>query len=176
MRRLKSKAKSMTDVPQTREAMIETMRQLGSANRMLADICAAADEEARAIAAKRDAETAPLKEQIKNLQAGIQAYAEAHRDELTEGGKVKSHNFGVGVVSWRARPPSVRITGADTVIAACFKLGLVRFLRTKTEINKAAMQEEADVAKLLPGVSIASEGEDFGVEILELGNSDARAA
>ena len=49
---------------------------------------------------------------IETLQAGIQTYCEAHRDELTSGGKTKTANLVTGEVSWRQRPPSVSIRSA----------------------------------------------------------------
>lgn len=46
-------------------------------------------------------------------------------------------------------------------------LGLQRFIRTKEEPNKEAMQAEPEVARQVAGISIGSVGEDFVVEPFE---------
>src|SRR5690606_1658109 len=81
----------------------------------------------------------PWSDQIAELTKGVQVYCEAHRDELTNSAKVKSHTFASGEVKWRMRPPSVAIRAADVVIEALKSLKLGRFVRTKEEVNKEAI-------------------------------------
>ena len=104
----------------------------------------------------------PLAE-VEDLRRGVQAWCEAHREELT-GGRTKTVEFGSGRALWRLRPPSVSLRGKEAVIEACATLGLNRFLRMKVDVNKEAMLAEPDVARRVAGVSIGSEGEDFVIE------------
>ena len=68
-----------------------------------------------------------------------------------------------GEVSWRQRPPSVRITGADAVIETLKRMQLERFVRTKEEPNKDAMLNEPEAVRGIAGISIVSGVEDFAI-------------
>jgi phage host-nuclease inhibitor protein Gam len=109
-----------------------------------------------------------LSEQIKTLQAGVQAYCEAHRDELTNGGRVKTANLVTGEVQWRQRPPSVAVRSVDAVIETLKRLGLNRFLRPKKdEINKEAILNEPDEVRGVAGLKIITGVEDFVITPFE---------
>ncbi|EFB4185008.1 host-nuclease inhibitor protein Gam, partial [Escherichia coli O74] len=82
------------------------------------------------ITEKYASQIAPLKTSIETLSKGVQGWCEANRDELTNGGKVKTANLVTGDVSWRQRPPSVSIRGMDAVMETLERLGLQRFIRT----------------------------------------------
>jgi phage host-nuclease inhibitor protein Gam len=56
----------------------------------------------------------------------------------------------------------------DGLIARLKSLGLARFVRTREEPDKEAMLAEPDVARAVPGVRIASAGEDFVIEPFNL--------
>lgn len=122
-----------------------------------------------AIAALTDS-TAPdlngLTERIKALQAGVQTWCEAHREEIC--GKGKTANLITGEVSWRQRPPSIRISGVDAVLAWLKVQGMALFIRSKEEVNKEAMLNEPDKARGIPGVSIVTGVEDFIITPFEL--------
>lgn len=163
----KAKARALTRVPQTREDAVFAVGRIGTLRREIVARKSAADEQIRAVGEKVEEDLAPLAEELRQYEEGIQAYCEANRGALTEG-RVKFHDFGTGRVSWRLRPPRVAIRGADAVIEGCKRLGLGRFLRVKEEINKDAMLADADTARQIAGVSISSEGEDFVIEPVEL--------
>ena len=93
----------------------------------------------------------------------MQAWCEAHRAELCgEGDKLgKTANLVTGEVSWRVRPPSVSIRGADTVLETLLRMGLGRFVRVKNEPNKEAMLNEPDAVRGIAGITIVSGVEDF---------------
>lgn len=110
---------------------------------------------------------APLKEQVTARTEGLKVWAEANRDALTNGNKTKTADLGTGKISWRLRPPSVRISGMDRVIEVIKTLGFVAFLRTKEEVNKEALLADPDKARMIAGISIGSEGEDFIAEPFE---------
>lgn len=96
------------------------------------------------------------------LQTGIQTWCEANRASLCIG-PLKTANLVTGDVSWRLRPPSVSIRGADTVIETLQRMGLERFVRTKEEVNKEAMLNEPDAVRGIAGVNIVSGVEDFSI-------------
>jgi phage host-nuclease inhibitor protein Gam len=108
----------------------------------------------------------PFHDTIEELTEGLKMWAEANRSALTGDGKTKTVDLGTGKVLWRLRPPSVRIAKAvaDTLVETLKALGLSRFIRTKEEVNRDAMQAEPDVAGKVSGITIGSAGEDFVVE------------
>ncbi len=170
------KSKSVPQAIQSRQEAVAAIARIGVVSRLVAQIVGDADNQVAEIAKKRDADTVELKAELKRLEDGVTVYCEANRRFLTNDDRVKFHEFGTGRVSWRARPPKVAIKGVEVVIAACRSLNLDRFIRVKEEINKEAMLAEPAIARSIQGVTIQSEGEDFLIEVTELGNSDARAA
>ncbi|WP_171938083.1 host-nuclease inhibitor Gam family protein, partial [Escherichia coli] len=115
------------------------------------------------ITEKFAARIAPIKTDIETLSKGVQGWCEANRDELTNGGKVKTANLVTGDVSWRQRPPSVSIRGVDAVMETLERLGLQRFIRTKQEINKEAILLEPKAVAGVAGITVKSGIEDFSI-------------
>lgn len=97
----------------------------------------------------------------------MQGYCEAHRDELTDGGRVKTASLITGEVQWRQRPPSVSVRGAESVIETLKRLGLSRFVRTKEEVNKEAILNEPDNVRGVAGLNIVTGVEDFVITPFE---------
>jgi phage host-nuclease inhibitor protein Gam len=155
-------------VPQSREEAAEAVKRIGIFNRQIARLEADLNDEIAEM--KRAAENAaqPLKDQADAATEGLKLWAEANRDRLTDGGRVKFADLGTGKISWRFRPPSVRLSRVEQVIEGLKTLGLQRFIRVKEEPNKEAMLAEAELARTVAGVSIGTEGEDFIVEPFEV--------
>ncbi len=112
-----------------------------------------------------------LSESIIELQGGVQTWCEAHREELC--GKGKSANLITGEVQWRLRPPSVSVRGQEAVLVWLKTQGMLAFVRTKEEVNKEAMLNEADKARGVPGVSIVKGVEDFIIVPFEVDTTEA---
>jgi len=161
MRRIKTA--TVPDAPRTRAAAAEAIREIGKAQRELARIEAEMNERLDAIRKTCEARAAPHRETIGRKSEGVRVWCEAHRDELTEGGKVKTAEMGSGTVKWRLRPPSVRVRGLEDVIAALKRLGLQRFLRVKTELDKEAILAHPEQVSRVAGIAIA-QAEDFVIE------------
>jgi len=106
-------------------------------------------------------------EKISQLVEGLFAYAEAHRDELTDGGKRKTVEVPTGIFGWRMTPPAVSLRDVKSILKSLKSLGLKRFIRTKEEIDKEAMLKEPNVATTVKGVSI-SQHEEFIAKPAEL--------
>jgi len=171
----KPKARAIARVPQSRDDAVFAVGRIGELRRAIAAHKALADEKIRIAGEAFETVTTELAEELSQHETGLQAWCEANRLTLTGDGKVKYHDFGTGRINWRIRPPKVSIRAAEAVIDACKRLGLTHFVRVKEEVNKDAMLSEADKARLVPGVSISSEGEDFVIEPAELESSLARA-
>ncbi|OCP17393.1 MULTISPECIES: host-nuclease inhibitor Gam family protein [unclassified Ensifer] len=172
---LKNKSKALSRVPQSREDAVWAIGRIGTLRRLIAQRKSEADEVIRKAGEELETNTADLVAELGEHEKGVQTWCEANRLSLTSDGKVKFHEFGTGRINWRQRPPKVAIRGVETVIEACKKLGLKRFLRVKEELNKDAMLADPDKARQIAGVSISSEGEDFVIEPAEIETSQTAA-
>lgn len=163
MKRVKT-AGSNLPVPQDAMQADEAVQRIGQAQRDLALIQAALDEKLAHAKAEAEAQAKPLAETIERLTAGLQIWATANRDALTQGGKTKTVPMPSGEIAWRTRPPSVSLSNVKALVEALLaekKLG--RFLRTKHEPDKEAMLREPEAAAALPGVTLKTGIEDFVV-------------
>lgn len=165
-----SKTKTMganLPVPQSREEAATMVRAIGDVSRERTRLETQMNDEIAAAKEEYEKAAAPLDEALKEKTEGLRIWAEANRSQLTGGDKTKTVDLGTGILKWRLRPPSVRLSKVEELIERLKKLGLQRFVRTKEEVNREAMQAEPDVARQVAGVSIGSAGEDFIVEPFE---------
>lgn len=147
----KSKIKAAAaSAPQTRDDCAAEIRAIGDLQRGITRQQADMNDAIAAITARHQPELERLGAEVKRRAAGVQAFCEAHRAELTNDGKVKFANFLTGEVTWRQRPPSVKITKTEAVIKCLKALGLGRYLRTKEEIDKDAILAAHSAAKSTP--------------------------
>ena len=162
-----TKLKTRTvQAPQSLAEVQSQIRQIGDLQRQHGRIGADLNDQIAALTEGAAPQLKALGEQIAELQKGVQAYCEAHREELC--GKGKTANLVTGEVQWRQRPPSVKVTGIDAVIAWLKNMGMNAFIRAKEEINKEAMLNEPDKAKGVPGVTIVTGVEDFVIVPFEV--------
>jgi len=159
--RLKTPAVAVT-VPQNRDNAAQAVAEIGRLNRDLARLTADMNDELATVKALHEEKAEPIRLKIEALTTGVQTWAEANRDTLTQNGKVKTAALTTGEIAWRLRPPSVRVTGAEAVLDVLRRLGLKRFIREKEEVNKEAILNEPEAVSHVPGISI-SRGEDFVV-------------
>ncbi len=164
-KRVKTAAAAVA-VPQSRDQAAEMVAEIGKSNRELARLEADMNDALAQVKKAFEEKAEPIRKRINEKTHGVQTWAEANRDLLTHGGKVKTAALTTGQLCWRTRPPSVRVTGAESVIVALRKLGLGRFVRVIDEVNKAAILNEPAAVATVPGISI-SQGEDFVVEPFE---------
>lgn len=158
----KLKAVAAVWVAQSRTDVEVAIRNIGKAQRRMQRIEAEMNDELAKIKERHEKAAQPHRDEVERLQKGVQTWCEANRDQLTPG-KTKTASFTTGEVSWRVRPPSCAIRGAEAVIDALKRLGLARFIRSKEEINKEAILNEPDAVKGVAGISI-NQGEDFNIE------------
>jgi phage host-nuclease inhibitor protein Gam len=150
-------------VPQSAGELNEAIAEIGRCQRERQRIETQMNEALAFWRGKYEEKAKPHADRIAELTRGVAMYCEAHRDVLTNGGKTKTARLASGEVSWRMRPPSVAVRGAEAVINALKKAGLDRFLRVKIEVDKeAVLADPAAVAKVR-GLSI-SQREDFVIK------------
>lgn len=150
----------------SREQAQSAIKQLGDLQREHARITTELNDAIARITEAEAPRLDALRERIDTLQAGVQIWCEANRDQLC--GKGKTANLITGEVAWRIRPPSVRVTGVDSVIDLLKRMTLGRFVRTKEEINKEAILNEPDAVAGVPGIKVVSGVEDFVITPFEI--------
>ncbi len=148
-------------VPPDAAAVNEFIRDLGINRRERDRIQAAMNEELAKVRARYEEKARPFSEKADQLERGLRTWCEAHRAELTDQGKVKTHRFGAGEICWKNRPASVVIADAKAVLAHLIDRGMKKFIRVTRAIDKQAMLKDPDKAAKVPGVKIESSGEDF---------------
>lgn len=167
MAKTKLKSKAEIYVPQTKDDAAADIRKIGDLLRLKLRKEADMNDKIASITQAYQPDFEVLQEQIDLLQTGVQAYCEAHRDELTNGGKTKSANLVTGEVMWRQKPPSVRVSKVEAVIDMLKRLGLNKFVRTKEELNKDAILNEPDEVRGVAGLTIVSGQEQFEINPFE---------
>lgn len=165
--KLRSKTQATLSLTQSREDVIINIRKMGDLLREKSDIQNVMNNDIAQRHEMAAKEIAPIDEALKTLEASIAAYCTVHRDELTDGGKVKFADLVTGKVYWRCNPPKVAIKGVDAVLALLEQdKELARFIRVKKEINKDAILNEAALfeQKKVPGISVVKDKEFFCIE------------
>lgn len=161
-KRTRIKAPALPVVPPANQAQAADMvARMGAIGRDVVVLNAALDEEIAVIKASVKQQAQPLLAELEALRAGLQVWAEANRAQLTRDGRTKTVKLTTGELQWRHRPASVRISGEDALLELLEKSGPELFLRRKVEIDREAMLAHPEAARTLPGVIIASAGEEF---------------
>lgn len=162
----KLKAKAHIYASQSREDVQADIKTLGDLQRQHGRLLADLNDDIADATEKAAPGLKVLSERIMELQAGVQTYCEANRTALC--GTGKTANLITGEVNWRARPPSVKVSGMDAVLANLKLQGLLQFIRSKEEVNKEAMLNEPDKARTVPGITIVTGVEDFSITPFEV--------
>ncbi|MFZ3136265.1 MAG: host-nuclease inhibitor Gam family protein [Thermodesulfovibrionales bacterium] len=142
-------------VPKNLDEAAQFLAQIGEEQRATDKIRLDLNTEVDKLKTEAMVDVEPYQKNISQLVEGLFAYAEAHRDELTDGGKRKTVEVPTGWFGWRMTPPAVSLHDAKSILESLKSLKLKRFIRTTEEINKDAMLKEPDLAKTVKGVSIS---------------------
>ena len=102
------KVEAADAVPQSLEDVNAAIAEIGHCQRTRDVIQAAMNEDLAKRRSTFETEAKPYADRIAELTRGVATYCEAHRDELTKGGKTKTARLATGEVSWRMRPISYR--------------------------------------------------------------------
>ncbi|MDR0233496.1 MAG: host-nuclease inhibitor Gam family protein [Zoogloeaceae bacterium] len=163
----KSKKAAAAYVCQSKEEVMDAVRQLGDAQRELTRLQTEINDLIAAVVAERKDAVDALSERIDTLFNGIHLWCEANRVSLC-GAKGKTANLITGEVQWRQRPPSVSIRNQDKVIESLRAFGLSRFIRVAESINKEAILAEPAAVVGIAGINVITGIEDFSVTPFEV--------
>lgn len=167
MAKAKLKSSAQVYVPQTKDDAAADIKKVGDLMRLLTRKEADMNDQIAAITKQFQPDFDIIKEQLETLQSGVQAWCEAHRDELTNGGKTKSANLITGEVMWRQNPPSVLIRKSEEVIHTLKRLGLGKFVRSKDEVDKEAILKAKDEVRGVAGITVITGAEQFEIKPFE---------
>ena len=160
----RAKAPALAFVPQTRVEVTGAIRIIGELQRERMRIQADMDDELAKVRERHEVKALAALTEIERLSTGVQTWCEAHRNEITDGGKRKTALFASGAVTWRVTPPKCAIKGAEAVLGRLLAdAELARFVRVKNEINREALLAEPEVAARIQGVTI-TQIEEFAIE------------
>jgi phage host-nuclease inhibitor protein Gam len=146
-------------VPQDRAAAVEAIAQMGRLTRARVRIETAMNDKVAVVKAAFAEQAAPIDLELRALVLGVQIYAEAHRSELTDGGKRKFVRLPSGEIKWRTNPPAVSVKGVDAVLERLRAAGLDKFIRIKEEINKEAILGDPAACANIEGITIVQDEE-----------------
>ncbi len=183
MAKAKAKEVPVIVVPQSYEAADALMRELGKVQRDLGKKELRLAGKVAKLTEVIERTAGPLKARIRQIEAELQAYAEANRSKLLEG-EEKHHDMPAGRLGWRSNPASVdwkskfnaekiiegvkalaeRLAASDGPEDQDNAVLVDTFIRLKEEPNKQAMLANPKLAILVPGVKIGSSGETFYVQ------------
>lgn len=157
-------------VPQSREAAVAQIARIGVLQRELTRRKVDLNDSLAKIKEQAEQASEPLRNEVRNLTTGLQAWADANRSALTDNGRVKFADLGTGILRWVLRRGSVRGVPKDDASGLIERIkaaGFLQFIRTKEEVNKEAMLADPDAAETLAGIKVRAEGEEFVVEPFE---------
>lgn len=163
MSKIRVKNPATKSTPQTRDEVAADIRAIGDLARERLRQATEMNDRIAAITAEYQPRLDAADARLSELRGGVQTWCEANRDELTRGGRIKTANLVTGEVSWRQRPPSVSVRGAETVIETLRRLGLDRFVRTRDEVNREAVLHDPDAVSGIAGIKLVRGVEDFVV-------------
>lgn len=146
-------------VPQSRDEASNFVHMIGVHQRERERLEAAMNDRLAKTKANYEETAKPHAEAIVQLMRGLEIWAAANRDALTEGGKTKTARLATGELRWRMTPPAVALKSVKDVLAALVEKGLGRFIRRKDEVNKEAILEEPDAVKEIAGIVIGQHEE-----------------
>lgn len=130
------------------------LAEIGQAQRDLSALIDRADSEKAAIDLRLSNQRTALEQAIEERAQTLTLWATARREELCKG-EAKTVKLTTGEIAWRFNPPSVRVTGAETVIANLKRLGLDRFVRISEEIDRQAVLKEPAAVAGIAGLGVA---------------------
>lgn len=151
---------TVVEVPQSKPMAAQQLHQLGIVMREHTRMATELNDKIAALTQDAQPLLDKLQAQAQSLQAGLQTWCEANRATLlADGGKTA--NLITGEVSWRIRPPSVTVRGVEDVLSQMRAHQLLRFIRTKEEVNKEAILNDPEAVSGIKGITVVSGVEDF---------------
>jgi len=167
MTRKMSVKRAAMAVPKDLAEAAEFLAEIGREHRRINENRNRFNEQVEKLKAVMMESVAERNSRIDQLVEGLAAFAETHRQELTDGGKRKTVELPTGTFGWRLTPPAVSLRNVKQILESIKHLGLTQFIRVKEEIDKEAMLAECETASKIKGVSIGQR-EEFVVKPSDL--------
>lgn len=150
----KPKPPTITTVAQANSAL----ERLGEVERELEHRRLALKDQVAELAALAARGSAPMEVEAAALRNALEAFAEQNRRTLIADKNIGTAKLDAGEIGWAQNPLTVEApedkvelkSTIDWLLAKKWK----RFLRTKHELDKAALKKEPDVAAKVPGVRL----------------------
>jgi phage host-nuclease inhibitor protein Gam len=158
MKREKTKATDVR-VPQNRDEAAGFVAEIGHCQRARSIIETGMNARIAEIKADSETRARRLAAEIEELSRGLEIWAAANREALTDGGKSKTATLASGEIKWRMTPPAVNLRGVADILKELFAKGLDQFIRTKHEIDKEAILRAPEEVADVPGISIGQHEE-----------------
>jgi phage host-nuclease inhibitor protein Gam len=160
--------KSAVAMPQSREELVEYLKELNQAVRKKEFILTKNQKKIEEIERKKAEEVGSYDEEIEEKAEGIYLYCQLKRAELTNNYKIKTVPLPGGTVLWRLNPPSVKVKNEGLAILELETKNLLDFIRTKKEVDKEAVLKNPDKAAELKNVKVEKGDEVFVIKPAEV--------
>ncbi|ACF01874.1 Mu Gam family protein [Rhodopseudomonas palustris TIE-1] len=155
-------------VPQSRDEAGKAVAEFAAIDRQLAEIEIEMNKFIAEVKETFFARAAPLRLKADAIAGAVQAYCEANRSDLTNSGKKKTVDFGVGKVSWRNQPSKVTFSGKEDDLIDFIRrsndVELSDMLRATFEVNRVFALSRPDLVAKVPGIEITEGGESFEIK------------
>lgn len=160
-------------IPQNPEEAEALLTKLGQAHRAVITIDTKLNQQAANMLKKAKEEAAPHLATIDEIYNALQAFAGAHRRDLTEDGKRKFVDVPSGRLGWRDQKPRIVLTEKDSeVLPNLESVGIHDCVRVKREVDKTKLLKrliDLGMSGEIRGVRIIGRGETFYVKLVKLG-------
>lgn len=165
MAQLRKSTTTAASVPQSAAEVEVILARIGELRATLAENAAAVEAQVLTLREREAAQRAPVETEVARLEIQVRTYCNAHRADLTNGGKAKSVRFATGTVSWRkGRARVVLSASEDDVLTALRAAKLTRFIRVVEEIDRQEMLQQPAQARRVPGVDVVEADETITIE------------
>lgn len=159
----KTKIKTVAvKMPGSRDEVETIMQRIGELQGIIKRRETELNEKINALKTEAAQDAAPINEEITELFKQCHAFAEANKDTLLVG-RSRTVKMGAGDMGWRRNPPKCSIRGVDAVIESLERLGFTEAVRTKKEVAKDVILNDAERYQDVKGISV-SQTEEFFVK------------
>jgi len=161
-----SKSTAVT-MPQSKDECAAAIAKLALTEKKIENWQTTLSEIIANAAGRIEEQIVPLREQRDALEACIQSFSETRRNELTEGGSRKYHDFTTGRVGWKigSMKLSYPADKESLIINALIANGLSDCVKKSESVDKAALKKKSrDELKKIEGVSLKRDPESFYIK------------
>lgn len=145
----------VSPVPQTLNEAADFLGQIGEQQQAIRVLESGLNTAVKILQTQTKNQARPHQEKIDELFRGLFAFAQAHRDKLTQEGKRKTIPVATGKFGWRMTPLAVSIDDPDAVVKELERRDLNDLIRVIEEPDKGRIREAPDRVKNVPGITFS---------------------